>query len=108
MTAAGIAFAGLNVAVQWATMVAGAAAPAVAFWQYLIALVLSLPLVWRDWSALRTSHPGLHLLRVALAAAGVQVWVYGLSVVPIWQAIALAMTSPFFVVAGAECCSVSG
>jgi len=101
MTAAGIAFAGLNVAVQWATMVAGAAAPAVAFWQYLIALVLSLPLVWRDWSALRTRHPGLHLLRVALAAAGVQVWVYGLSVVPIWQAIALAMTSPFFVVAGA-------
>lgn len=101
MTAAGFAFAGLNVAVQWATMVAGASGPAVAFWQYLIALVLTLPLIARDWRAMHTSHFGLHMLRVLLAAAGVQVWVEGLAVVPIWQAIALAMTSPFFVVAGA-------
>jgi drug/metabolite transporter (DMT)-like permease len=101
MTAAGLAFAGLNVAVQWATMKAGASAPATAFWQYLIALALSLPLIWRNFGALKTQYPGLHVLRVLFAAAGVQVWVYGLSVVPIWQAIALAMTSPFFVVAGA-------
>ena len=101
MTAAGAAFAGLNVATQWATMTAGASAPAAAFWQYLIALALCVPLIWRDWQALKTSHFGLHIIRVLLAAAGVQVWVYGLSVVPIWQAIALAMTSPFFVVAGA-------
>ena len=40
MTAAGFAFAGLNVALQWATMKAGVSAPAVAFWQYLIALAL--------------------------------------------------------------------
>ncbi len=102
MIAAGFAFAGLNVATQWATMTAGASAPAAAFWQYLIALVLAVPLVWRNLGALRTSYPGLHVLRVVCAAAGVQVWVYGLSVVPIWQAIALAMTSPFFVVAGAS------
>jgi len=101
MTAAGLAFAGLNVATQWATMVAGASSTVTAFWQYLIALVLAVPLVWRDWQALRTKHFGLHLLRVLFAAGGVQVWVYGLSVVPIWQAIALSMTSPFFVVAGA-------
>ena len=101
MTLAGVAFAAINVAVQWATMVAGAQGPAVAFWQYLIALVLALPLVWRDLGALRTGHPWLHLLRVACAVAGVQVWVYGLSAVPIWQAVALSMTSPFFVVAGA-------
>lgn len=101
MTAAGVAFAGLNVAVQWATMKAGASGPAVAFWQYLIALALAAPLVMRDWRALRTSHLGLHITRVLFAAAGVQVWVEGLAVVPIWQAIALAMTSPFFVVAGA-------
>lgn len=101
MTLAGVAFAGINVATQWATMKAGASAPSVAFWQYLIALALSVPLVWRDFGALRTSHLGLHVLRVAMAAAGVQVWVFALSVVPIWQAIALSMTSPFFVVAGA-------
>lgn len=101
MTAAGLVFAGLNVATQWATMVAGASSTVTAFWQYLIALGLAVPLVWRDWQALRTNHLGLHLLRVLFAAGGVQVWVYGLSVVPIWQAIALSMTSPFFVVAGA-------
>ena len=101
MTAAGLAFAGLNVALQWATMKAGVSAPAVAFWQYLIALALCVPLLWRNLGVLKTRYPGLHVLRVLFAAAGVQVWVYGLSVVPIWQAIALAMTSPFFVVAGA-------
>jgi len=100
MTAAGIAFAGLNVALQWATMTAGAPPPAAAFWQYLIALLLTLPLILRG-GGLRTKHPLWHLLRVMLAAGGVQVWVMGLSVVPIWQAIALSMTSPFFVVAGA-------
>ena len=100
MTAAGAAFAGLNVSLQWATMKAGAPAPAAAFWQYLIALVLTLPLMLERRS-LRTSYPFWHILRVLLAAGGVQVWVMGLSVVPIWQAIALSMTSPFFVVAGA-------
>lgn len=100
MTAAGVAFAGLNVALQWATMTAGAAAPAAAFWQYLIALVLTLPLILQG-GGMRTKHPYWHVLRVLFAAGGVQVWVMGLSTVPIWQAIALSMTSPFFVVAGA-------
>lgn len=100
MTAAGAAFAGLNVAIQWATMIAGTPAPAAAFWQYLIALVLTLPLIIRS-GGLRTKLPFWHLLRVLLAAGGVQVWVMGLASVPIWQAIALSMTSPFLVVAGA-------
>lgn len=102
MTVAGAAFAGLNVAIQWATMSAGAASTAVAFWQYLIALMFSLPMIWRDLRLVRTANFALHVLRVALAAAGVQIWVYGLSLVPLWQAIALSMTSPFFVVAGAK------
>lgn len=102
MVAAGLAFAGLNIAVQWASVNAGASAPAIAFWQYAIALALAAPLVWRGGvHILHTRHVVLHLARVILAAAGVQLWVYGLSVVPIWQAIALAMTSPFFVMAGA-------
>ncbi len=102
MVSAGLAFAGLNTATQWATMIAGASSTAVAFWQYLIALALCLPLIWRGGRAqMRTRHLPLHVLRVLCAAAGVQLWVLGLSVVPIWQAIALSMTSPFFVVAGA-------
>lgn len=43
----------------------------------------------------------LHILRVALAAGGVQLWVLGFSSgVPLWQMIALIMTSPFFVTVG--------
>ncbi|WP_252911154.1 DMT family transporter [Aliihoeflea aestuarii] len=101
MTSAGLAFAGLNVALQHATMIGGASAPAAAFVQYALALLLVMPLVWRNLGAMRTSRPGLHFLRVVLAAGGVQIWVMALSVVPIWQAVALSMTSPFFVVAGA-------
>ncbi|MGB6118749.1 MAG: DMT family transporter [Mesorhizobium sp.] len=101
MTAAGLAFAGLNVAVQWATMVAGAPPTAAAFWQYAIALALCIPLMTRQAGFARTRYPGLHILRAICAAAGVQVWVAGLATVPIWQAVALSMTSPFFVIAGA-------
>jgi drug/metabolite transporter (DMT)-like permease len=101
MLLAGGAFAGVNVAVQWAGMQSGIASTAIAFWQYALAFLFALPLVMRNFGAMRTSNWGLHLLRVAFAAAGVQVWVFALSHVPLWQAIALSMTSPFFVIAGA-------
>lgn len=101
MVAAGGLFAFDNLLVQVATMAQGQAAPAVAFWQYLAALLLSLPLLWRMRAGLRTRAPGMHLMRAALAAIGVQLWVTGLASVPIWQAIALILTSPFFVTLGA-------
>lgn len=103
MVLAGIAFALLNVVTQWLTMRLSLAPTAVAFWQYAFALVLSLPLLRKlGLGALRTSRPIYHLVRVALAALGVQAWVAGLAHVPIWQAIALVMTSPFFVIVGAR------
>ncbi len=99
MVLAGALFAGANVAVQAAGMWYGAPSSAVAFWQYAGAMVLALPLLrGGHW---RTGQIGLHLLRVALAAIGVQFWVAGLAVVPIWQAIALILTSPLFVTIGA-------
>lgn len=102
MVAAGISFAVVNIAVQAATMVLGLPSTSVAFWQYLLALCVCLPWLWRSGvRLLKTRQLGLHLLRVAFAAAGVQLWVLGLAFVPIWQAIALIMTSPFFVIAGA-------
>ncbi|WP_343070336.1 DMT family transporter [Pelagibacterium limicola] len=102
MLLAGIAFAGVNVAVQWAGMVNGISSTATAFWQYFFGFLFVLPLVWRrGLSAMRTGRPMLHLVRIVLAAAGVQVWVMALAHVPLWQAIALSMTSPFFVLAGA-------
>lgn len=102
MVAAGLLFAVVNVAVQASTMTHGMASSSVAFWQYLIALAFSLPWLLRHGpTGLKTKQLSLHIVRVLLAAAGVQMWVLGLAHVPIWQAIALIMTSPFFVVAGA-------
>lgn len=103
MVLAGIAFALLNVVTQWLTMRMSVAPANVAFWQYAFALVLSLPLLRKlGLGALRTKAPVYHVVRVALAALGVQAWVASLAHVPIWQAIALVMTSPFFVIVGAR------
>ncbi len=102
MVLAGAFFAAVNTAVQGATMIAGAGAQAVALWQYLIALVFFLPWIWQHRAAVfATNQIGLHVLRVALGAIGVQLWVMGLAHVPIWQAIALILLSPFFVTLGA-------
>ena len=99
MFAASLAYAGVNVATQWAGTRTGIPSVITAFWQYVIALAFPLPLLLREGvRALRTRHPGLHVMRVALAAAGVQVWVLALAHVPVWQVIALSMTSPFFVI----------
>jgi drug/metabolite transporter (DMT)-like permease len=103
MVLAGIAFAGVNTLEQIATVQAGLPAPTAAFLQYLVAFVVVLPWAMRrGLSALRTRRPGLHGLRVVLSAFGVQCWVAGLAhAVPIGTAIALVMTSPFFVTLGA-------
>lgn len=103
MVLAGIAFALLNVATQWLAMTLAFPPASAAFWQYGFALVLSLPLLFKlGLRAMRTHYPWRHLLRVLLAALGVQAWVTGLATVPIWQAIALVMTSPFFILIGAR------
>ncbi|MBO3759817.1 DMT family transporter [Ciceribacter sp. L1K22] len=103
MILAGVAFAALNVVTQWLAMTLSFPPASVAFWQYGFALVLSLPLLWKlGVKAMRTRHPWRHILRVLLAALGVQAWLTGLATVPIWQAIALVMTSPFFIIIGAR------
>lgn len=102
MVLAGIAFAVVNISIQMVTMGMGMASPAAAFWQYFIAMMFSLPVVVRfGLRRLQTEHLGWHLARVVLAVLGIQFWVAGLAHVPIWQAIALVMTSPFFVTIGA-------
>jgi len=103
MVGAGIAFAAVNSLTQLATMVEGTSSTSAAFWQYAIAAVLSVPFVLKGGLAgLKTNHLTLHIMRVIAATIGVQLWVYGLSLgVPIWQAIALIMTSTFFVTIGA-------
>jgi drug/metabolite transporter (DMT)-like permease len=103
MVAAGLAFAGVNTLEQIVTTRAGLSAPTAAFFQYFVALLVVLPWAGRQGlAALRTRHPGLQVVRVVFAALGVQAWVAGLAhAVPIGAAVALVMTSPFFVTLGA-------
>jgi S-adenosylmethionine uptake transporter len=103
MVLAGVAFAVINVLTQWVTMKMGFGSVSTAFWQYAIALVFSLPYLWRAGvGAMKTRYPMSHVIRVAFSVFGVQAWVMGLAHVPIWQAIALVMTSPFFIILGAR------
>ena len=74
------------------------------FWQYAIALVISLPVLWRTGQLrFRTNQPIPHIVRVLLSAAGLQAFVIAISKgVPVWQVVALTMTAPFFVLIGAR------
>jgi drug/metabolite transporter (DMT)-like permease len=104
MIAAGVMFALINVLTQWATMMLHYSSTALAFWQYALALVLFVPtLVKFGAGAFRTEHLVAHLVRVVLATLGVQFFVAALAHgVPIWQVIAIDMTSPFMVILGAR------
>ncbi len=103
MTGAGASFALVNGALQASTMQLGVPSTSAAFWQYALGLVVALPWVLRrGLSALKTTQIGWHLVRGLLAVIGIQFWVAGLARVEIWQAIALVMTSPFFVIIGAK------
>lgn len=103
MVGAGLCFALANALTQIVTSQLGFRPQSDSFWQYAIALVLALPFLRRHGLAgLKTAHPVLHLVRVLVSALGVQAFVMALSHgTPIWQVIALVMTSPFFVLLGA-------
>lgn len=103
MVAAGICFALANAVTWTVTYEMGFKAQSDAFWQYAIATVFSLPFLWRHGvAAMKTAHPVLHLLRVALSVLGVQAFTMAFaSGTPPWHVIALVMTSPFFVMIGA-------
>ncbi|MDP0121953.1 DMT family transporter [Glaesserella parasuis] len=53
------------------------------------------------FQSLKTKHFGMHCFRVFLSAIGIQCWTMALAyLIPIWQGIALLMTSPLFVTIG--------
>ncbi|MCJ8323765.1 MAG: DMT family transporter [Rhizobiales bacterium] len=99
MVAGGAIYALINVATQYLTSSMGLASTSMAFWQYFIAFVALLPwLKYADLRNLKSQQLTLQIIRVIFSALGVQCWIYALANgVPIWQAIALLMTSPFFV-----------
>jgi drug/metabolite transporter (DMT)-like permease len=107
MLAASLAFAGTNVLqsvlptpVEYGGF--GLSSTGMAFWQYVIASILALPLIFRiGLNKLRTRHPMAHELRALASALGVHVFVYGFaSGVPIWQMVTLLATGPLFIILG--------
>jgi drug/metabolite transporter (DMT)-like permease len=80
----------------------GMASTGMAFWQYLIATIIILPLILRiGIKNLRTRHPALHELRAFVSALGVHVFVYGFAAgVPLWQMVTLLSTGPLFIILG--------
>ncbi|EOD53242.1 drug/metabolite exporter family protein, partial [Aeromonas molluscorum 848] len=103
MMVAGLCFAAVNSLSQYVSFKLGLPSTQVAFHQYLIALVCLLPWLVRHGlrQSLQTRQLRLHLLRVLLAVIGIQFWLWALAVpIPIWQGIALLMTSPLFATLG--------
>jgi len=103
MILAGSAFAAVNVTSQYLGFRLGLASTTIAFYQYFIALILMSP--WLIQSAIKeglySKYLTHHVIRVGMAVAGIQIWTWALSQgVPIWQAIALVMTSPLFATIG--------
>ncbi|KRA99988.1 hypothetical protein ASD83_05785 [Devosia sp. Root685] len=107
MLVASLAFAGANTLQAVLPTPAeyggfGMSSTGMAFWQYVIASVLALPLILRiGIKNLRTSHPLAHEVRAFVSALGVHVFVYGFaSGVPIWQMVTLLATGPLFIILG--------
>lgn len=102
MLAASFAFASSNTLQSILPWQFGMNSTAMAFWQYLIASVLALPLILRiGLGNLRTRHPLAHEVRALASAVGVHVFVYGFaSGVPIWQMVTLLATGPLFIILG--------
>lgn len=107
MLVSSLAFAGTNILqsvlptpVEYGGF--GMSSTGMAFWQYVIASVLALPLILRiGLGNLRTKHPLLHEIRALVSALGVHVFVYGFaSGVPIWQMVTLLATGPLFIILG--------
>jgi drug/metabolite transporter (DMT)-like permease len=102
MILASVAFAGTNILQSVLPWSFGMSSTGMAFWQYLIATVFSLPLILRiGLGNLRTRHPVAHEVRAFVSALGIHVFVYGFAAgVPIWQMITLLSTGPLFIIVG--------
>jgi drug/metabolite transporter (DMT)-like permease len=109
MVLAGITFAMINAVtykvtapVEWGGL--GFSAKSDVFWQYAIALVISLPFLWKSGQlSFKTKQPIPHIIRAVLSSAGLVAFTSAMGMgVPVWQVVALTMTAPFFVLIGAK------
>lgn len=103
ITTAGFLFACVNTLIPKLTSVSTIDASVIALVQYLAAFLFLLPSMSNMgfFQSLKTQHFGWHCFRVFLSAIGIQCWTMALAhPIPIWQGIALLMTSPLFVTIG--------
>lgn len=103
MVAAGLMFAVVNTSLQYLSIGFGLNSASAVLWQYLIALLVFLPLMRTGAirQAMRSDFRLLHVVRVGVSVIGIQLWTWALAYpVPIWQGIALLMTSPLFATLG--------
>lgn len=103
MILAGLCFAIVNTSNQYMSTKLGLHNTVAGFFQYFISFIVMLPWMIKTGltSALKTNRLILHVLRVLMAVIGIQLWLWALAwPIPIWQAIALVMTSPIFVTIG--------
>ena len=103
MVLSGITFAVINAITFVITAQLGLKPQSDTFWQYGIALAISVPfLLTQAKQGLKTKHPIAHLVRVIVSALGLLAFTTAISKgVPVWQVVALTMTAPFFVLIGA-------
>lgn len=100
---AGVLFACINTLIPKLTSVSPIDSSVVALVQYLVAFLFLMPSMGNMGflQSLKTQHFGWHCFRVFLSAIGIQCWTMALAhPIPIWQGIALLMTSPLFVTIG--------
>lgn len=100
---AGFLFACVNTLIPKLTSVSAIDASVIALVQYLVAFIFLMPSMTNMgfFQSLKTKHFGMHCFRVFLSAIGIQCWTMALAYpIPIWQGIALLMTSPLFVTIG--------
>ncbi len=102
MMLAGAGFACVNTVLQYLGMKLGLASTLATFLQYTIALLVMLPFLRTEGlrTAFRSENKISHISRIVVSVIGVQLWTYALAHVPIWQGIALLMTSPLFATIG--------
>ncbi|SUO96224.1 DMT family transporter [Suttonella ornithocola] len=103
--AAGVAFAVINTTLQYLGIKHDINSGSAVLYQYGIALLVFLPALKKGVirRAMRSDFRLLHILRVSVSVLGIQLWTLALTLenpVPIWQGIALLMTSPLFATIG--------
>jgi drug/metabolite transporter (DMT)-like permease len=69
----------------------------IVFWRMALSMAMLLPwYAWKGIHLLKTQRPGMHAMRAVVNFAGMILWFYAISVVPLGKAVAIHFTLPLF------------